>query len=754
MSYQVPQTRIFTQFEASNAITTSALAACVVAPYYDVHADVPFGPYNHAQVDFPYIGLSGNDRITSEDVSDGVFSTIIKNAQVKGYNPITCQTSTPGAAGYLGSDKRSLATGLVVADGGGFPVPAGFPALKVGHPVVQAGSNGTVKGTFKIAGFLQGNADSYGIGLPTFETTGAHSTGDVAINGSHTLSYNTVLTIRITTGGTVTSEDSPVRATIALGDAAPVISGFVCGTTATALTGISSNLTLQFTADRAWVEGDIIRIGLSTTMTATYQYDQGYSVVVLDADATATAGDLFTLYYSAGDIVNPSGATWGDNGLSLAASLNKGGLDIYSGDVYGTYRIRKDEFNKRVYSVSTVSELEGLVGKVHPLNPLSIMVYLALINGANVNTCFVAVSDDSYDAYSDAFDIIGSSTEAWAIVPYSEDTAIQQLAYNKAQEYCGAAIMNWKTAWLGYDVADIETIISALAGTIGEDGDTTSAYLYTGSANITTVKYGDIVTINGVDYLARSVNTATDEPYILLNAELPAGDVSNVKITRKVSAQDKVAAYRAAARSFNSELVRLFFADDPYLVNWPEAECPMSYLAAAWAGKRSGVAPHQGLTRSTISGIACRNTTGFTADLLNQMAEYGVWITVTSNTEGITYCRHQLTTKDSTENYSLKEDSKVSNAHEICMTFRAGLANYYGRANTTESALEVIRLRADTICTTIISRPWSDLLGPQVTAVNSITIERDPSYNDRVNLYVSMATPDPLNNLDVYLTIS
>ena len=238
MSYQVPQTRIFTQFEASNAISTSALAACVVAPYYDVHADIAFGKYPDTK-EFPYIGLSGDDRITSADITDKVFTTIIKNAQVLGYNPIPYQSTTEGDAGYVNTAQRSLATGLVVAEGGGFSVPEGFPALKVGDIVTQTASGGTSpKKIFKIAGFMQADATSYGIGLPKFETAGEHNTTDITLEGTHDLAYNAVMTIRITTGGTVTAEDSPVKAAISLNDGAIILSNFTCDPTGGTLTDI------------------------------------------------------------------------------------------------------------------------------------------------------------------------------------------------------------------------------------------------------------------------------------------------------------------------------------------------------------------------------------------------------------------------------------------------------------------------------------------------------------------------------------
>lgn len=747
MSYQVPQTRIFTQYEESTAVSVSSLAACIVAPYYDVHDKITFGSYESAAVSFPYIGLSGDDRITSADIADGVFKTTISNAQVQGYKPITYST-TEGNAGYIGADNKSLTCGIVVANGGGFSVPAGFPALKVGDTVVQKASGGSTKAVCKIAGFQQANATTKTLGLPIFNTYSEHAAGDLTLGGTPTITANAVVKIKITVGGTVAASNSPIRADISLDDATPIVTNATVGTSAITITG--TGLTVTFTASKAWVAGDEISFGVFIGASATYQYDQGYSVVILDRTVTAATGDTFTLYYSAGDINDPVGATWDTEGLTLAASLTKNGLSIYSGDVLGTYRIRKNEYTDRVYSVSSTAELSGLVGTIHPLNPLSIMCYLALVNSSNSNVCFVAVADDSYASYSKAFDVLGTTNEGWAIVPYSENPTIQELAFTKAQEYCGAAIMNWKTAWLGYDVADTLTVMEGVAGTVVSPGDKITV---DATYDITVVKYGDKIIKDGNTYTVLSVVTSTATPYIIIDTTLPTGAISGLTIIRPVSAQDKVDLYRTYARSFNSELVRVFFADAPYLTSWPTEKCPMTYLAAAWAGKRSGVAPHQSLTRSTITGITCKNTSGFTAEQMNQMAEYGVWITVTDN-NGSTFCRHQLTTKDTGENYNLKEDSKVANAHEISMAFRSGLDSYYGRANVTETAMEVIRLKAEEIALSIQGRSWSALLGPQITSVNSISIEMDPNFSDRVNLYISLGTPDPLNNLDVYLTIA
>lgn len=160
--------------------------------------------------------------------------------------------------------------------------------------------------------------------------------------------------------------------------------------------------------------------------------------------------------------------------------------------------------------------------------------------------------------------------------------------------------MNWKTAWLGYDTESLQTVMATLAGEVhtpeyytnsGTESAATSNRIYVSAASydITVLKAGDVIQYNGNTYTVVSVFTAVTNPYILINAQLAVGAISGASVIRPVSAADKAAEVSAYASSFNSELVRVFYGDTPYLTAFPTADCPMSYVAAAWAGKRSGV---------------------------------------------------------------------------------------------------------------------------------------------------------------------
>lgn len=76
-----------------------------------------------------------------------------------------------------------------------------------------------------------------------------------------------------------------------------------------------------------------------------------------------------------------------------------------------------------------------MIGAPHPLNPLSMMCSLALANSNGSSVTFVAVADDSDNAYAKAFEIVGTNGNAWAVTPYSESVTVQQYAFNAVKEF-------------------------------------------------------------------------------------------------------------------------------------------------------------------------------------------------------------------------------------------------------------------------------------------------------------------------------
>jgi len=222
-------------------------------------------------------------------------------------------------------------------------------------------------------------------------------------------------------------------------------------------------------------------------------------------------------------------------------------------------------------------------------------------------------------------------------------------------------------------------------------------------------------------------------------------------VTRKADAYSKAVEVASVARTLDDPRLRLVTGDAPALQEFADP-VPSAYLAAAAAGLRSACAPHQPITRVTLEGVNLLNSTGYTASALDAMAAGGVWIAVRDEGSGSVYTRHQLTTCSS--KYNQREDSKITNADEISRFYREELGDLFGRSNISDELIETLYLRLNTVYQRISARNWDWRLGRQITGVTDTVVQRDPDLADRLLVKVSLTTPDPLNNLDVYITIA
>jgi hypothetical protein len=181
------------------------------------------------------------------------------------------------------------------------------------------------------------------------------------------------------------------------------------------------------------------------------------------------------------------------------------------------------------------------------------------------------------------------------------------------------------------------------------------------------------------------------------------------------------------------------------------------FLAAALAGLRSGVVPHQGLTNTQVLGASdlSKVVIEFTQDQLNVMAEQGIWI-VTQEIIGATpYARHQLTTDERSLNTS--EDSITTNVDNISYALKHTLEPYIGTYNINPENLLVIR---DAIIGELTFRATGTRTvraGNQLTSFTPeddiLLLQQNPTYKDRIDVEVKLNVPYPLNFISLKLIV-
>jgi hypothetical protein len=196
---------------------------------------------------------------------------------------------------------------------------------------------------------------------------------------------------------------------------------------------------------------------------------------------------------------------------------------------------------------------------------------------------------------------------------------------------------------------------------------------------------------------------------------------------------------------------RRFYAVWSETVNMAGFEdLPKSVLAAALAGQRSGVAPHQPMTNVSLSGVTLVEEVGLTASQMNSMAGNGVWLVV-KDIAGNVYTRHQVST-DPTD-INTREQTITTNLDNIVRECRDNVKDLYGRGNATQEMLNLIEIRLVSTSNGIASRDYPATIGPQIISFDITRLELDPLVRDSVICEIEPVLPYPLNNLTLRFRI-
>jgi hypothetical protein len=177
------------------------------------------------------------------------------------------------------------------------------------------------------------------------------------------------------------------------------------------------------------------------------------------------------------------------------------------------------------------------------------------------------------------------------------------------------------------------------------------------------------------------------------------------------------------------------------------------FLAAALAGLRSGVVPHQGLTNTTVLGFTDLSLAikDFTDIQLNRLAEQGYWICTQAVVGATPYVRHQLTTDS--ENLNTSEDSITTNVDSISYGLRRALAPYIGKYNINPQSIFMVRTSIVKELKYRASNTYTVRAGNQLISFEILRLEQDTTFKDRVVCDVKIEVPYPMNFITVTLFV-
>lgn len=582
-------------------------------------------------------------------------------------------------------------------------------------------------------------------------------------SGDYTGNMGTTYAIQITEGGTVGTDTPKFRVVTNNGYD---IQGITDITTNAAPVG---NYGVSITFSGQLVKGDVWYIE------AVPASEKAVKTVVTAASlATLSQGavDSVSLRFADTVLLSDDYVTTSEDYIDIAANAEVedtyagtgGKFPVLGGDVYIEYvELLTEGVDFGI--LTSVDEVEAVLGPVVPDNKLAYGMNRALLNSNGVGVYYCSTPSDDASGFNEALDRISIEDNVWSLVPLTFDTAVLANMEAFINEQSNEINNNWKKGWFCRQVDRVTPFYteengSQLEGTIAADGHGDykivtvpgAKFKTTGSA----VRSGDILKYNPhtvdmvIVYDEAVIESATDDETLVLRDEaINIVTPSVMEVWRESGLYEYAADIAAASSSYGNRRINNI---------WPESipdetgeEVAGYFLCAALAAYRSAAAPHQPLTRAEISGFGTPSKTlQFSRSQLNIIAAGGTWI-VTSDLSGKVFTRHQLTT-DMTD-VNTREDSITSNLDSISRVFREGFDPLIGKGNVTPDMLELIEGRVFTSFKMIHNLPYPRNLGPQLLGYELVELSIDPVLKSKIRVRIKPDLPVPLNNMDLFFLV-
>ncbi len=457
-------------------------------------------------------------------------------------------------------------------------------------------------------------------------------------------------------------------------------------------------------------------------------------------------------------------ASWTNNGATME-------MNVYKGDMYVQYRALQTVDCGKVYSLDDVTLVEDTIGPVTPDCPLAFGVYKALQNSGGVEVKYVAVCSDDLAGYTEAINGLVGRNDVYSLVPLTQDQEIHSLFQAHVDSMSTPENGRWRRAICNSAAVTEQVVVNE-----DDSGNPVLAKVLddpaTSGTQYTLVHWTDgLFLTKGVsaghefrcNYSNDLFGNYTYESYIVDavisedTLRLVSGPASAINVDSKFEIWDQLTkdeiatAYGQLSGNFGDRRVTHIWPD---VVDVDGVEVKGFYLCCAYAGLRSSVAPHRGLTNTQLVGFTdvSRSTEFFGGAQLDIMAGMGTCI-ITQSPDGEIYCRHQLTTGNY-EDLNEREESITTNADSISAYLLSAFEPYIGRTNMTPDFINFLDSQLQASLETIKSNDVEGL-GPQLLdeGTEIQELRQHTIFKDRGVARVTLGMPYPFNNFDIHLVI-
>lgn len=248
-----------------------------------------------------------------------------------------------------------------------------------------------------------------------------------------------------------------------------------------------------------------------------------------------------------------------------------------------------------------------------------------------------------------------------------------------------------------------------------------------------------------------------------LNTAVTQGTI-RYRVNRQLSKDQQVTTLASMAQSLRSQRALLCWpdlAEIPGLVDGSKTRNadgtaadadpqPGTYLAAVVAGMTAGLPNHQGFSRLGVAGIGrLYHSTGyFTDKQISTLSDSGWYVFIQDTPEALPYSVHQLTTDPSA--LQTGEYSMVKNFDYLSKFFVTILDKFIGVWNVNEETLGFMRQAINSGIEQLRLRRYARIGAPLKSATIT-SLDVSASSADRVEIYMSLDRPTPLNTIGLHL---
>lgn len=429
--------------------------------------------------------------------------------------------------------------------------------------------------------------------------------------------------------------------------------------------------------------------------------------------------------------------------------------DIVEAEVYVGYTALRRDLS-HAGRLDSVDEIEGVLGKIVPENPLAYGMSIALAN-TTVSVWYVGIDSDDPAGYTAAKDRLENEDPLYAIVPLTFAPSVLAMFKTHAEQMSRPEVGMWRIA-VGCSPLPTSKILAEGTGILSQDGD--------GDFVVLTDRDGAFLSgaVDAGDDLVLTDADGAEHRYVIAGAvsEDMLGVTQSQPFDPAMFAADTAYAYRVehpldkTSQAKEIGMTSRAYGSSRFVHVWPdvcvvgERELPGYYLACAVAGAVGGLPSHYGLTRLSIAGIDGLKHAGdyFNKEELNLIADGGTCIFVQAAQAAPPHIRHQLTTDRSTLEF--QELSFVKNFDYVSYICRDAMDVFLGKWNITPSTLASLETALRGVLETL-KLDNQPKIGSRILGYDIISVAQLQDVRDRVEMYCKVDFPYPLNTIGLHI---